>query len=230
MSAPSPWASPCWTASTPMCTRPARRSTTKSAATLKHLVKTGEDISRQYGIPIINKRISVTPIAMICRGLPHRLPRPFRQGSGQGRPHRGGQLHRRVLRPGAQGLWPRGLRPDREHPPGLGRDRAGVLLCQRGHHQGGHQHGRRGEDGPHRQGDRPAHRRPGVHRRGQAGGVLQRPRGQPLYGGRLPRPRRAGLRHQRGRLRPRRGAGRHQKARRGQQPHRDCRADQAHGL
>ncbi|WP_312641433.1 PFL family protein [Hydrogenoanaerobacterium sp.] len=29
------------------------------------LVKTGEDISAEYGIPIINKRISVTPIAML---------------------------------------------------------------------------------------------------------------------------------------------------------------------
>lgn len=32
----------------------------------KDLVKTGEDISRQYGIPIINKRISVTPISLIA--------------------------------------------------------------------------------------------------------------------------------------------------------------------
>ena len=32
----------------------------------KDLVKTGEDISRQYGIPIINKRISVTPISIIA--------------------------------------------------------------------------------------------------------------------------------------------------------------------
>ena len=31
----------------------------------KDLVKTGEDISREYGIPIINKRISVTPITML---------------------------------------------------------------------------------------------------------------------------------------------------------------------
>lgn len=30
------------------------------------LVRTGEDISREYGIPIINKRISVTPIALIA--------------------------------------------------------------------------------------------------------------------------------------------------------------------
>ena len=32
----------------------------------QNLVKTGEDISRQYGIPIINKRISVTPMAMVA--------------------------------------------------------------------------------------------------------------------------------------------------------------------
>lgn len=29
------------------------------------LVKTGEDIEREYGIPIINKRVSVTPISMV---------------------------------------------------------------------------------------------------------------------------------------------------------------------
>ena len=32
----------------------------------ENLVKTGEDISREYGIPIVNKRIAVTPIAEIC--------------------------------------------------------------------------------------------------------------------------------------------------------------------
>ena len=32
----------------------------------ENLVKTGEDISRRYGIPIINKRISVTPIAIVA--------------------------------------------------------------------------------------------------------------------------------------------------------------------
>ncbi len=31
----------------------------------KDLVKTGEDISKEYGIPIVNKRISVTPIALV---------------------------------------------------------------------------------------------------------------------------------------------------------------------
>lgn len=32
----------------------------------KDLVKTGADIEKKYGIPIVNKRISVTPIAMLC--------------------------------------------------------------------------------------------------------------------------------------------------------------------
>ncbi len=31
----------------------------------KDLVATGEAISREYGIPIVNKRIAVTPIALI---------------------------------------------------------------------------------------------------------------------------------------------------------------------
>ncbi len=31
----------------------------------KNLVSTGEDIERDFGIPIVNKRISVTPIALV---------------------------------------------------------------------------------------------------------------------------------------------------------------------
>ena len=37
----------------------------KIYASSKNLVKTGEEISQDYGIPIVNKRISVTPIALI---------------------------------------------------------------------------------------------------------------------------------------------------------------------
>ena len=40
------------------------------------LVKTANDISSEYGIPIINKRISVTPIANIAAAeQPHRAGR-----------------------------------------------------------------------------------------------------------------------------------------------------------
>lgn len=38
------------------------------------LVKTGEDISKEYGIPIIHKRISVTPISMIAAACPGKNP------------------------------------------------------------------------------------------------------------------------------------------------------------
>ncbi|MGR6835655.1 DUF711 family protein [Syntrophomonas erecta] len=35
----------------------------------ENLVKVGEDIEKEYGIPIINKRISITPVAMVAGGL-----------------------------------------------------------------------------------------------------------------------------------------------------------------
>lgn len=41
----------------------------------KDLVKTGEDIERELGIPIVNKRISVTPISLICQEDPRPIAR-----------------------------------------------------------------------------------------------------------------------------------------------------------
>ncbi|MGN0354060.1 MAG: PFL family protein [Muricoprocola sp.] len=38
---------------------------TKITTLAENLVKTGEEIENEYGIPIVNKRISVTPIAMV---------------------------------------------------------------------------------------------------------------------------------------------------------------------
>ena len=32
----------------------------------EHLVATGEEIEREFGIPIVNKRVSVTPIALVA--------------------------------------------------------------------------------------------------------------------------------------------------------------------
>ncbi len=37
----------------------------KITKTAKNLVSTGEDIEKQYGIPIVNKRVSVTPVSLI---------------------------------------------------------------------------------------------------------------------------------------------------------------------
>ncbi len=43
----------------------------------KDLVKTGEDISKEYGIPIIHKRIAVTPVAMLAATCPASDPVKF---------------------------------------------------------------------------------------------------------------------------------------------------------
>ena len=34
----------------------------------QHLVRTGEEIQGEFGIPIVNKRISVTPMALVAGG------------------------------------------------------------------------------------------------------------------------------------------------------------------
>ncbi len=43
----------------------------------ENLVKTGEDISKEYGIPIIHKRIAVTPVAMLAAACPSMSPVKF---------------------------------------------------------------------------------------------------------------------------------------------------------
>lgn len=48
----------------------------KITATARDLVSTGEEIEREYGIPIVNKRISVTPIALVG-GSACRTPEDF---------------------------------------------------------------------------------------------------------------------------------------------------------
>lgn len=49
----------------------------KITSKAKDLVKTGERIEKEYGIPIIHKRISVTPIAMICAACSEKNPVKF---------------------------------------------------------------------------------------------------------------------------------------------------------
>lgn len=49
----------------------------KITAKAQNLVKVGEQIEKEYGIPIIHKRISVTPIAMICAACTNRNPVKF---------------------------------------------------------------------------------------------------------------------------------------------------------
>ena len=53
----------------------AQRVYDKICTTAKDLVRTGEAIERELGIPIVNKRISVTPISLICQGDPRPIAR-----------------------------------------------------------------------------------------------------------------------------------------------------------
>lgn len=55
------------------CEKVYKKIVTKAA----NLVKTGEQIEKEYGIPIINKRISVTPISMICAACDKKEPVKF---------------------------------------------------------------------------------------------------------------------------------------------------------
>ena len=41
----------------------------------EHLVRTGEEIETEFGIPIVNKRISVTPVSLICQADPRPIAR-----------------------------------------------------------------------------------------------------------------------------------------------------------
>ena len=67
----------------------------------KDLVRTGEALEREFGIPIVNKRISVTPASLVaaaCGDPDGGCARDGRRGEGDGR-----ELHRRLHRAGAEG-------------------------------------------------------------------------------------------------------------------------------
>ena len=52
-----------------------QRVSDKICRVAKNLVKTGESIEQELGIPIVNKRISVTPVSLICQGDPRPIAR-----------------------------------------------------------------------------------------------------------------------------------------------------------
>ena len=56
--------------SDPDAGRCAQRVYDKICRVAANLVKTGEDIELEFGIPIVNKRISVTPVSLICQADP----------------------------------------------------------------------------------------------------------------------------------------------------------------
>lgn len=84
----------------------------------KNLVSTGKQIEREFGIPIVNKRISVTPIALIGGSACKKAGRLCDTGkdSGPGSPRCGCKLYRRLFCPGFQGHDSGRGEPDPLHP------------------------------------------------------------------------------------------------------------------
>jgi uncharacterized protein len=74
----------------------------------EHLVKVGEDIEAEYGVPIINKRISVTPIAIAAEACRTDSYVAGGRGAGPGGENRRREFYRRVFRAGSQRVHQRG--------------------------------------------------------------------------------------------------------------------------
>ena len=129
------------------CEKVYNKITTKAA----NLVPAVEHISAEYGIPIINKRISVTPIAMLLGACPDADPVDFAKALDAAGKKGGRQLCGRLHGPGAQRLFGGRQTPDRVHPPRFGRDGHRLQLGQHRCHQGRPEHGRHQADGRGRQ-------------------------------------------------------------------------------
>ncbi len=61
------------------CIRDSAEETAKKVYDLvckkaENIVKTASDLSGQYGIPIVNKRVSVTPVSLLCAAFPEKAP------------------------------------------------------------------------------------------------------------------------------------------------------------
>ena len=65
MFVPSLWESAFWIALTAILDKVNENIYKKITEYAKDLVETGDKIATEYGIPIVNKRISVTPIALV---------------------------------------------------------------------------------------------------------------------------------------------------------------------
>ena len=89
----------------------------------EQLVPTAEQLEREYGIPIVNKRISVTPIAEICAAATDATDlTPIAVAMDKRRQGGGRRFRRRLLGARAQGCLRRrpqahGLHPRRRSPP-----------------------------------------------------------------------------------------------------------------
>ncbi len=110
----------------------------------KDLVETGDKIATEYGIPIVNKRISVTPIALVGGAACHTSQDFVTIAKTLDRAAKTVGVN---FIGGYSALVSKGMTPAEElldpfNPSGAGRDRACVQFCKRRFHKNRNQHGR----------------------------------------------------------------------------------------
>jgi uncharacterized protein len=105
------------------------------------LVKTGDEIAREYGLPIVNKRISVTPIALIAEASAVENYLDYARAMDEAAAAVGVNFIGGFSALVHKGFTGGDSRLIESIPAGLKFDRAGLRLGQRGHIAGRHQHG-----------------------------------------------------------------------------------------
>ena len=133
------------------------------------LVKTGEDIEREFGIPIVNKRISVTPVSLVAGASETEDYVPFALTLDRAAQTTGVNFLGGYSALVQKGMTAADEKLIRSIPEGTG-----VLLRERGVHPSGYQHGCGRPDGPDYQRDCRGHGGPGRPGLREAGGLLQR--------------------------------------------------------
>ena len=121
----------------------------------KDLVKVGEDIEKEFGIPIVNKRISVTPISIVAGSCETDSYVEIAKTLDAAAITCGVNFIGGFSALVQKGCTTR-LEADPLHPRGHGCHRAGVRQRECWLYQSGHQHGCRCGNGSHHQENRRA--------------------------------------------------------------------------
>jgi uncharacterized protein (UPF0210 family) len=82
-----------------------RRIYDKITRLAERLVPVGGDIEREFGIPIVNKRIAVTPISLVAESCETEALYPLRCRVGPGGENLRRRFHRGLLRLSAKRLY-----------------------------------------------------------------------------------------------------------------------------
>ena len=182
-----------------LCRRVYDRITRKA----ERLVAVGEEIEREFGVPIVNKRISVTPAALILGSAED--PVPLARALDDAAKATGVDFIGGYSALVQKGMTDADRRLYRVHSRGACQHGLSLFLGERGLHARRHRHGRGGAPGAGDQKDRRTDQRQRTALAAPNSWPLPTPwRTTPSWP-RLPRPRRGRRSHQRGRQRPGRG-------------------------